>query len=152
MTSLSSQSYARVLELDVIVREYPVPPLLDGRLSNQADVRILNMQRAFVSASREIAVLQLHRRCFTDAMNHTREMLQFEHKYAPSVVATYLGASQLISTVALLFDREPDLSCRFLSFWFNAFSAAVSLILSSQGFSLIYGCRSHFPLLSVGLH
>ncbi|KIY68324.1 hypothetical protein CYLTODRAFT_395596 [Cylindrobasidium torrendii FP15055 ss-10] len=128
MTSLGSQSYARVLELDILVREYPVPPLLDTSASKHSTVRI-NMQRAFVSVSRVIAVLQLHRRCFTEAMNHTREILQFEHKYAPSVVATYMGASELISIVALLLDREPDLSCRFLSFWFNAFSAAVTLSL-----------------------
>jgi hypothetical protein len=47
------------------------------------------------------------------------------HKHAPSVVATYLAASSLISTVDTLFTQEQQLSVRFLHFWFNSFSAAV---------------------------
>jgi hypothetical protein len=41
------------------------------------------------------------------------------------VLATYIGAASLIATLETLFDREPQLSARFLHFWFNAFSATV---------------------------
>lgn len=75
------------------------------------------------------ATLQLHRRYFTEALSGP-EAFDFNHKYAPSVLATYLGSSSLISAVETLFDREAQLSARFLHFWFNAFSAAVSRCLS----------------------
>jgi hypothetical protein len=51
------------------------------------------------------------------------------HPYAPSVLATYLGASNLIAAVETLFNQQQQLSVRFLHFWFNSFSAAVSLYL-----------------------
>jgi hypothetical protein len=49
------------------------------------------------------------------------------HRYAPSVLATYAGAASLIATLETLFEREAQLSARFLHFWFNAFSAAVGV-------------------------
>jgi hypothetical protein len=49
------------------------------------------------------------------------------HHYAPSVIATYLSASNLISAVETLFEQEQQLTARFLHFWFNAFSAVVRL-------------------------
>lgn len=50
------------------------------------------------------------------------------HSYAPSVLATYLGASNIISAVETLFTQEQQLSVRFLHFWFNSFSAAVRIL------------------------
>lgn len=72
-----------------------------------------------------IALLQLHRRYFTQAMN-SAEPFDMHHEYAPSVLATYLSASSLIAAVEGLFEQETQLSVRFLHFWFNVFSAAVS--------------------------
>lgn len=56
------------------------------------------------------------------------EPFDLHHQYAPSVLATYLGAASVISAVETLFDQEQQLSVRFLHFWFNSFSAAVSSI------------------------
>lgn len=53
------------------------------------------------------------------------EGFDLSHPYAPSVIATYLGASNLISAVKTIFDQETELSVRFLHFWFNTFSAVV---------------------------
>jgi hypothetical protein len=53
------------------------------------------------------------------------EAFSLNHHYAPSVIATYLGASNLISAVETLFELEQQLSARFLHFWFNTFSAVV---------------------------
>lgn len=71
------------------------------------------------------ALLQLHRRYFTQAMN-SPEPFDMHHDYAPSVLATYLSASNLIAAVEQLYEKESQLSVRFLHFWFNVFSAAVS--------------------------
>jgi hypothetical protein len=54
------------------------------------------------------------------------EAFELTHPYAPSVLATYLGSSNLISAVETLFNQEQQLSVRFLHFWFNSFSAVVS--------------------------
>jgi hypothetical protein len=58
------------------------------------------------------------------------ETFDLHHQFAPSVLATYLGAASIISAVETLFDQEQQLSVRFLHFWFNSFSAAVSSNLS----------------------
>lgn len=50
------------------------------------------------------------------------------HKYAPSVVAVVLSASRMIAMVQDVYDREPHLTARILSYWSNAFSAAVSFV------------------------
>lgn len=128
MIAVQPPEYSHMIELDNVVRGYAIPPLLDEHIVTGVTTRLLVMQRGFVSTSRIIALLQLHRRYFTDAMNNSRDPFRFHHKYAPSVVATYLGASALISTVESIFDREPQLSSRFLCFWFNAFSAAVCAV------------------------
>jgi hypothetical protein len=59
------------------------------------------------------------------------EPFDLHHEFAPSVLATYLAASSLISAVETLYDQEPQLSARFLCFWFNAFSGAVSFVTCS---------------------
>ncbi|KAF9049458.1 hypothetical protein BDZ89DRAFT_1032938 [Hymenopellis radicata] len=122
MIAVSPPDYPLMIELDNKVRAYDIPPLLDERIQSSVSTRLLTMQRGFVSTSREIALLQLHRRYFTDAMNNSRDPFRF-------TTTTYLGASALISTVEALFEKEPQLSGRFLCFWFNAFSAAITLSL-----------------------
>ena len=55
------------------------------------------------------------------------DAFSYRHKFAPSAVATYLGATRLIATLKALEEREPQLSKRFMCFWFNAFSGAVRM-------------------------
>jgi hypothetical protein len=100
------------------------------------------MQRAVVSTTRETgknlplpgclpqwpvyqALLQLHRSYFLKALSEP-ETFTLDHKFAPSVMAIYRSASCLISTMEALFSQEPQLSVRFMCFWFNSFSAGVS--------------------------
>ncbi|KAJ6508508.1 hypothetical protein C8R45DRAFT_967653 [Mycena sanguinolenta] len=114
--------YKHLLELDARARDFHPPAALTD---SGATARYLVMQRAIVASGRDIAILQLHRRCFTEALSGS--FVDLHHPYAPSVLATYIGASSLIATLETLFDREPQLSARFLHFWFNAFSATVTL-------------------------
>ncbi|KAI6147550.1 fungal-specific transcription factor domain-containing protein [Pisolithus thermaeus] len=127
--SAQHQPYLKILEVDKAVRSYPVPTVLD--IFNQRDVstnRQLGMQQVLVSSGREIVLLQLHRNFFTEALN-TYDAFSYRHRLAPSVVATYLSATRLIATLKILEEREPQLSKRFMCFWFNAFSGAVALSL-----------------------
>ncbi|KAF7314467.1 4Fe-4S ferredoxin-type domain-containing protein [Mycena kentingensis (nom. inval.)] len=122
VASVSAVDYKRVLELDARARDFLAPHALTD---TGATARFLVMQRALVSSGRDIALLQLHRRFFQEALSG--EFTDLHHPHAPSVLATYIGASSLIATIETLFDREPHLSSRFLHFWFNAFSATVTL-------------------------
>lgn len=127
--SAQHQPYSRILAVDKDVRNYRVPPMLD--IFNQRDTstnRQLGMQQVLVSSGREIVLLQLHRNFFTEALN-TYDAFSYRHSLAPSVVATYLSATRLIATLKILEEREPQLSKRFMCFWFNAFSGAVALSL-----------------------
>jgi len=86
------------------------------------------MQQVLVSCGREIVLLQLHRNFFTEALNDY-DAFSYRHKLAPTAVATYLSATRLIATLKALEEREPQLSKRFMCWWFNAFSGAVALSL-----------------------
>ncbi|KAG6916036.1 hypothetical protein DXG01_008759 [Tephrocybe rancida] len=129
-------AYATIIELDSLVRNFHIPKLLDeqpkhGQQDGSVAVqpRFLTMQRALVTTSRDIALLQLHRRLFTEAMSRPEAFDLATHAYAPSVLATCLGAASLIESVETLYDNEPQLTARFLYFWFNAYSAAATLAL-----------------------
>ncbi|KAJ7928078.1 hypothetical protein B0H13DRAFT_2265321 [Mycena leptocephala] len=124
VAAVTPPEYKHLLELDARARDFHPPATL---IDSGAAARFLVMQRALVASGRDIAILQLHRRCFTEALSGT--FADLHHPYAPSVLATYIGAASLIATLETLFDREPQLSARFLHFWFNAFSATVTLSL-----------------------
>jgi len=59
-----------------------------------------------------------------EAMN-AEDPLSLRHPYSPSVIATYRGACDLITTVESIFDQEGQLCARFLHFCFNAYFAGV---------------------------
>ncbi|KAG7088272.1 hypothetical protein E1B28_012286 [Marasmius oreades] len=120
--------YSVTLGLDAQIRDFAVPDLLDNRKGNPPPARFLAMQRALLSTGRDIVILQLHRRYFIQTMS-SPVAFELHHTYAPSVLATYLGAASIITAVEMLFETEAQLSARFLCFWFNSFSAAVTLAL-----------------------
>ncbi|KAJ7021588.1 hypothetical protein C8F04DRAFT_1140272 [Mycena alexandri] len=124
VAAVAPLDYKHLLELDARARDFHAPAALTDI---GATARFLVMQRALVASGRDIAILQLHRRCFTEALSG--QFVDLHHPYAPSVLATYIGAASLIATLETLFDREAQLSARFLHFWFNAFSATVTLSL-----------------------
>ncbi|KAK7469361.1 hypothetical protein VKT23_003837 [Stygiomarasmius scandens] len=130
--------YNVFITLDTRVRDFPVPQLLEKEDLNDVSSRFWAMQRALISTGRHIALLQLHRKHFMEAMNSSS--FDLSHQFAPSVLATYLSCSSIISAVEMLFEREEQLSGRYLSFWFNVFSASVTLsLLVSRAPSCVLG-------------
>ncbi|KAH7926481.1 hypothetical protein BV22DRAFT_1128172 [Leucogyrophana mollusca] len=127
--SAKQQPYSVIMDVDKKIRDFNIPATLD--LFNSDGVtnnRQLTMQQVLVSSGREIVLLQLHRNFFTEALSD-HGAFSYRHKYAPSALATYLSASKLVATLDQLLQREPQLSKRFMCFWFNAFSGAVALSL-----------------------
>ncbi|KAL0581180.1 hypothetical protein V5O48_000870 [Marasmius crinis-equi] len=126
--SVKPVEYSVTIALDAQIRDFAVPDLLDDRAGNPAPKRFLAMQRALLTTGRDIVILQLHRRYFIQSMS-SPVSFELHHSHAPSVLATYLSASSIITAVETLFECEAQLSARFLCFWFNSFSAAVTLSL-----------------------
>ncbi|KAG2033698.1 fungal-specific transcription factor domain-containing protein [Suillus americanus] len=131
VTAISAQPqlYSSILDVDKKIRDFHIPPTLNIFNSEGiTDIRQLTMQKVLVASGREIVLLQLHRNFFTEALSDF-DAFTYRHKYAPSVLATYLSASRLVATLGILLHREPQLSKRFMCIWFNAFSVAVALSL-----------------------
>ncbi|KAJ7434693.1 hypothetical protein B0H11DRAFT_2258084 [Mycena galericulata] len=92
VAAVSLPDYKDVLQLDALARDFHAP----GALAEiAATARFLVMHRALVVFGRDIsevpgrvssiaAVLQLHRRCFTEALSGT--FVDLHHPYAPSVL------------------------------------------------------------------
>ncbi|KAG1749298.1 hypothetical protein EDB19DRAFT_1681874 [Suillus lakei] len=131
VTAISAQPqlYSGILDVDKKIRDFHVPPTLNiFNTEGITNIRQLTMQQVLVASGREIVLLQLHRNFFTEALSDF-DAFTYRHKYAPSVLATYLSASRLVATLGTMLHREPQLSKRFMCFWFNAFSGAVALSL-----------------------
>ncbi|KAG1776189.1 hypothetical protein EV702DRAFT_1110986 [Suillus placidus] len=127
--SAKPQLYSDILDVDKKIRDFHIPPTLNIFNSDGiTNIRQLTMQQVLVASGREIVLLQLHRNFFTEALSDF-DAFTYRHKYAPSVLATYLSASRLVATLGIMLHREPQLSKRFMCFWFNAFSGAVALSL-----------------------
>ena len=77
-------------------------------------------------------LLQLHRQFFARALSTLAEHFSRKHRYAPSVVAVFLSASRMITSLQEFHDREPVLAGRILGYWSNAYSAAVSNVLKKR--------------------
>lgn len=148
VTATQPTSYSDILGLDSRIRNFDVPPILqmvdnDGVSASEA------MQQAMAACTREIgemisllclsgnwsnhvllfaALLHLHRNYFTQALNGSQDFT-VKHRYAPSVLAVYSSACNLIWTVDTLFSWEPYLSACYMVFWANCFSAAVRGLL-----------------------
>ncbi|KAG1797771.1 uncharacterized protein HD556DRAFT_1355214 [Suillus plorans] len=127
--SAQPQPYSSILDVDKKIRDFHIPPTLNIFNSEGiTDIRQLTMQQVLVASGREIVLLQLHRNFFTEALSDF-DAFTYRHKYAPSVLATFLSASRLVAALETMLRREPQLSKRFMCFWFNAFSGAVALSL-----------------------
>ncbi|KAL0961374.1 hypothetical protein HGRIS_006329 [Hohenbuehelia grisea] len=118
-------AYEHVVQLDARIREFGVPPAPEGSRPTQP---FFAMQKAAARMGVDVVLLQLHRRYFLKAMCSPGEF-DLDHELAPSVVATYVCSSSLITATEALFESEPTLSTRFIHFWFNLFGAATALRL-----------------------
>ncbi|KAI0086530.1 hypothetical protein BDY19DRAFT_960418 [Irpex rosettiformis] len=125
--SVQPTPYADILLLDREIRNFNIPLSLQmvDDIDHQPPPRPLGMQQAMVATSRQCTLMHLHRSYFTVALT-SNEMFTVQHTYTPSVLAVYSGSCSLISTIATIYQWEPELSIRYIIFWNNLFSAAVS--------------------------
>ncbi|KAF5382310.1 hypothetical protein D9757_008470 [Collybiopsis confluens] len=116
--------YSTIISLDTMVRNFPVPPSL--RLSNPKSRSLLLQQVGFTVA-------------YESAISGPEEAFNKRHRYAPSVVAVWLGAVRMIAAVQRLYRQEPELSERITGWWSNVFSAviAIALLVSRAPFTCL---------------
>jgi hypothetical protein len=70
------------------------------------------------------ALLNLHRAYFAQAL-HDRPNDLTNHRYLPSVMATYRSAWRLIQSLRFVWEKEPAVLARISLAWSQALSAAV---------------------------
>jgi hypothetical protein len=147
-SGMRQPAYQRILELDAITRDYPVPQDLDlfsplGPVRNGPQM----MQQAMIATSRDIgqsisflfavdtrvhiflknaALLNLHRPFFTQAVN-SYETFHLNHKFAPSIYATFRSTQRTFQALEIILEIDANLSARFSMLWLNAISAAVCI-------------------------
>lgn len=137
--------YSVIVDLDRRVRDFPVPSYLRWDCSGQAaDER--HTQRWQVISAKEsskfvsiqliwyphflllpLALLNLHRAYFAQALQDQPNDLT-NHRYVPSVMATFRSAWRLSKSLRFAWSRVPHIVSRLGIAWSQALSAAVSPI------------------------
>lgn len=129
IVSPQQPAYTDVLDLDAMIRNYEVPQVL--RMVDNAGVvppHPLSMQQVLTLCTREVALLNLHRGFFTQALSIT-EGFTVRHRYAPSVLATYGSISNYLWAVQTCYKWQPELTLRFAALWHNVLSGGLALCL-----------------------
>ncbi|KAI0354977.1 hypothetical protein OH77DRAFT_1404038 [Trametes cingulata] len=117
--------YAEILVLDARVREFGLPSFMQvapGPSSGNG----LCLVQMWTNVTREVAILNLHRQYFTQALS---EGLWANHRYACSVVAVYQSSLNLLWSLETYYRQQPEYSVRSQILWFDGLSAAMALSL-----------------------
>ncbi|KAI0632136.1 hypothetical protein C8Q77DRAFT_903696 [Trametes polyzona] len=117
--------YAEVLHLDARVREFQLPSYMQispGPASGNG----LCLVQMWTNMTRDVAILNLHRQFFTQALS---EGLWANHKYACSVAAVYQGSLNVLWSLETYYRQQPEYSVRQQILWFEGLSAAMALSL-----------------------
>lgn len=140
-------SYTALLELDKKIRQFPVPPHLQspipgseaGRSWSHDEIRA-NQQFCAVcvrhssesmptlfqcSTDQHTDLLYIHRTPFSQAIR-AEPADPLNHKFGPSVLATYRSATTFISTLRSLYAVHPNIAGQEWFFWSGVFSSCVS--------------------------
>ncbi|KAI8969635.1 hypothetical protein BD414DRAFT_258411 [Trametes punicea] len=112
--------YTEVLHLDARVRDFEPPPLSGTGPASGNGLCLLQM---WTNMTRDVALLNLHRQYFTQALG---EGLWANHKYASSVVAVYTASLNFLWGLETYYRQQPEYSVRLQILWFNGLSSAVS--------------------------
>nr|VWP00401.1 Uncharacterized protein [Ganoderma boninense] len=125
ISSTTPTPYSEILVLDSQIRNFEVPAFMQvtpGTASGNA----LCVVQAWTHMTREVAILNLHRQYFTQALG---EGFWANHKYATSVVAVYQAALSLLWCLETYYRQQPEYSVRSQMLWSNGLSSAIALSL-----------------------
>ncbi|KAG7100165.1 hypothetical protein E1B28_001945 [Marasmius oreades] len=120
-------TYAKVLELDRNIRDFPVPPHLRIRCGHEPRADLI-MQRYMVLCYKDTVLLNLHRAYLAQALLDQPHDLT-NHRFVPSVMATYRSAWRLMKGLKQVQDEVPDLAARYNLAWSQALSATIVMCI-----------------------
>ncbi|KAI1789627.1 hypothetical protein LXA43DRAFT_560030 [Ganoderma leucocontextum] len=125
VASTTPAPYSEILMLDARIRDFEVPAFMQVTPST-ASGNALCVVQAWTHMTREVAILNLHRQYFTQALG---EGFWANHKYATSVVAVYQAALSLLWCLETYYRQQPEYSVRSQMLWSNGLSSAIALSL-----------------------
>ncbi|KAH9897653.1 fungal-specific transcription factor domain-containing protein [Cubamyces lactineus] len=123
--------YAKVMELDRKVRDFPVPSSLRvqcGVTENPPPSMALNVQRLLATMYKETTLLNLHRPYFSQAVNDKPDD-PLRHKYGPSVMAIYRSAWRIFASIKCAYRAVPGIASRMGLIWSHALSGSIVMCL-----------------------
>ncbi|KAI0354704.1 hypothetical protein OH77DRAFT_1425802 [Trametes cingulata] len=124
-------SYAKVMEMDRKVRDFPVPSALRvqcGVPEELPPTPALGVQRLLATLLKESTLLNLHRPYFSQALNDMPED-PLKHKYGPSVMAIWRSAWRIFTSAKCAFKVAPGLAARLGIMWSHALSGSIVMCL-----------------------
>ncbi|KAF9078402.1 hypothetical protein BDP27DRAFT_1309531 [Rhodocollybia butyracea] len=117
--------YSIILELDRRVRDMELPKYAQGPVPEGAGLR-QTMSHCMPSNYKELTLLYIHRCFFTHAIqSNSNDPLKSQ--YAPSFLAGYRSACDLLHGIRNQFTLFPAQIARFWVLWTHAFSSAVMI-------------------------
>ncbi|KAI0828999.1 fungal-specific transcription factor domain-containing protein [Trametes gibbosa] len=123
--------YAKVMELDRKVRDFPVPSSLRvqcGAVEEPGPTTALCVQRMAATILKETTLLNLHRPYFSQALNDMPED-PLRHKYGPSVMAIYRSAWRIFASSRCAYRAIPGIASRMNTIWSHALSGSIVMCL-----------------------
>ncbi|KAJ7726359.1 fungal-specific transcription factor domain-containing protein [Mycena metata] len=122
-------AYNTVLDLDRKVRDFYIPVDLRPVCASEPGLSpYVLMQRLQTLMIKETTLMSLHRAYFAQALQDKPDDLA-NHRYIPSVMATYRSAWRLIRGLVIMWRDIPALLARVGTAWSPALSAAIVMCM-----------------------
>ncbi|KAI0370469.1 hypothetical protein BV20DRAFT_1052490 [Pilatotrama ljubarskyi] len=124
-------NYAKVMEMDRRVRDFPVPSALRvqcGVTEEQRPTPALVLQRLLATLLKETTLLNLHRPYFSQALNDMPDD-PLKHKYGPSVMAIWRSAWRIFTSARCAYKAVPGIAARMGIMWSHALSGSIVMCL-----------------------
>ncbi|KAJ3746408.1 hypothetical protein DFH05DRAFT_1394703 [Lentinula detonsa] len=117
--------YSIILDLDRKIRDMELPKYAQGPIPEGAGLKEA-MSYCMPTNYRELTLLYIHRCFFTHAIK-SNPSDPIKSQYAPSFLAGYRSACDLLNAVRKQFTMFPAQIARFWVLWTHAFSSAVMI-------------------------
>ncbi|KAJ4490375.1 hypothetical protein J3R30DRAFT_3278237 [Lentinula aciculospora] len=117
--------YSIILDLDRKVRDMELPKYAQGPIPEGAGLKE-TMSYCMPTNYRELTLLYIHRCFFTHAIQ-SNPSDPIKSQYAPSFLAGYRSACDLLNAIRKQFGMFPAQIARFWVLWTHAFSSAVMI-------------------------
>ncbi|KAK0498860.1 hypothetical protein EDD18DRAFT_1308308 [Armillaria luteobubalina] len=139
------RSYSIILDLDRKVRDMELPKYAQGPPPEGLGLSE-TMSHFMPTNYRELTLLYIHRCFFVHAINSNPND-PIKSQYAPSFLAGYRSACDLLTSVKEQFTRFPAQIARFWVLWTHAFSSTVRML--ACGWVMISSVVIHGPTCKV---